>query len=167
MPVTTAAAAALSGGARIARAAIRRHENDREKKAHMGRTSHTFGRVAAGVVVLLGLVAAGCAVTSRTVPVEEVRVVDKAVLPQGSFVLVHRIWIENWHVQMYMPWYDTYEQAVDALREQAASRGADAVTNVACIPAPAWTRVPKVFCHGDAVKLTPDGLRRVAEAAAN
>jgi hypothetical protein len=113
------------------------------------------------------MIAAGCATTSRTVPVEEVRVVDKAVLPQGSFVLVHRIWIENWHVQMYMPWFDTREQAVDALREQAASRGADAVTNVACIPVPAWTRVPKVFCHGDAVKLTPDGLRRVAEAAAS
>jgi hypothetical protein len=137
-----------------------------EKKAEMARGYRLHRGALAGLVALSGLVAAGCASTGASVPFETVRVVDKAVLPQGSFVLVHRIYIENWHIQMFMPWYDTYEQAIDGLREQAAIRGADAVTNVSCIPVPAWTRVPKVFCHGDAVKLTPEGARRAAQSAA-
>lgn len=119
---------------------------------------------ALAVLALAGL--AACA-SPRPYPYQDVQVVDKAVLPQGTFVLVHRIWIENWHVQAYMPLFDTREQAIDALREQAAVRGADAVTNVACIPLPKWYRGPGVFCHGDAVKLTPEGQRRVAQALAS
>lgn len=106
----------------------------------------------------------GCATTTQAP--DAVQVVDKAVLPQGTFVLVHRIWIENWHIQNYMPWHATREEAVDALRVQAAQRGADALTNVACIPVNAFWNAPRVFCHGDAVKLTPEGQRRATAAAA-
>jgi hypothetical protein len=127
----------------------------------------TFRRAGAAAIAVLGLLAGGCVTAPRAVPYDTVRVVDKAVLPQGTFVLVHRIYVENWHVQVYMPWYDTQEQALDALRAEAAVRGADAVTNVSCIPVAEWTRIPKVFCHGDAVKLTPEGARRVALSLAS
>jgi hypothetical protein len=132
----------------------------------MAAAHRTEARALASLVALLALAASGCASTARGVPFESVQVVNKAVLPQGTFVLVHRIYVENWHVQMFMPWYDTYEQAIDGLRDEAAQRGANAVTNVSCIPVTAWTRAPKVFCHGDAVKLTPEGARRAAQAAA-
>jgi hypothetical protein len=147
--------------------AVACRDHDQGETTPMACTFLTFRRGCAAAIAIAGLLVGGCAMSPRAVPYDTVRVVDKAVLPQGTFVLVHRIYIENWHVQVYMPWYDTREQALDALRTEAAARGADAVTNVSCIPVAEWTRVPKVFCHGDAVKLTPEGARRVEQALAS
>jgi len=102
----------------------------------------------------LAAFASGCA-TTRPAGTDEVRIVPPAALPQGGYTLVHRIWIENWHVPFYVPWFDTQEEAVAALQAQAAMRGADALTNVSCIPVTAWYRSLQYFCHGDAVKLKP------------
>lgn len=103
----------------------------------------------------LGLALAGCA----GMHAKEIQVVELGAVPQGSYELVARVWTETWMTPFWIPWHDTPAEAMEALKAQAALRGADALANAVCIPAPtAWGGM-QYFCHGDAVKMRPPAER--------
>ncbi|MCX7891709.1 MAG: hypothetical protein N2544_04980 [Burkholderiales bacterium] len=104
--------------------------------------------VLAGV---LGSALAGCA----GMDAKDVKVVELGAVPQGSYDLVARVWTETWMTPFWIPWYATEADAMEGLKSQAALRGADAVANAVCIPAPTAWGGTRYFCHGDAVKMRP------------
>src|SRR5262245_7478603 len=59
-------------------------------------------------------------------------------LNAGRYEVVSRQWGDSWRSAFWSPTFPTREQAVAALNNEAAARGADALLNVYCLEQGRW-----------------------------
>ena len=80
-------------------------------------------------------------------------------LNQGRYEVVSRQWGDNWRSAFSSPTFPTREQAVAALNNEAAARGADALLNVYCLDQGRWTwssnTEPAILCYAIAIRVKP------------
>jgi hypothetical protein len=94
----------------------------------------------------------------------EVRSGDIKVYPTGElsvsrYEVVGRPWIDSWRTAFWLPTFPSAEQATDALKTEAASRGADGLVNVFCLDQGNWfwssDKEPAYLCYGTAIRVRP------------
>ena len=120
------------------------------------------GTLASAAVAML--LTSGCA----TVPQPEVdkRATDIKVYSMDQFVpgrydVVSRIWWDSWRSALVIPTHPTRDDAMMALRVEAARLGADGLVNVNCrdrVPH-LWLdnpNPPPILCFGVAVRFRPN-----------
>jgi hypothetical protein len=80
-------------------------------------------------------------------------------LGMDRYEIVGRPWVDSWRAAFWMPTFPTQEQALAALRTEAASRGADGLVNVSCRDQGPWamwsTTEPAFLCFGLAIRVRP------------
>jgi hypothetical protein len=64
---------------------------------------------------------------------EDVRIFEPGMLTRDRYEIVSRLWVESWRSAFQVPTYGELRDAVAALKAEAARRGANALTNVACV----------------------------------
>lgn len=101
----------------------------------------------AGVVLLAALTPAG-AVS------DEIRVYDPGILARDRYQIVARLWVESWRSAFQIPTHADQTAAIAALKAEAVRRGANALTNVACLSddKPFWGSRPH-FCYALAIRV--------------
>ena len=83
-----------------------------------------------------------------------VRVIEPGELTLLSYTVVQRLWTGTWRSAFWTTGYDTSDAAIAMLTREAAERGADAVTDLACFRDDgAWYSSAGYFCSGLAIKL--------------
>ena len=80
-------------------------------------------------------------------------------LTPGRYEVVSRQWGDAWRSAFWSPTFPTREQAVAALNNEAAARGADALLNVYCLDQGRWkgssNTEPAILCYGIAIRVRP------------
>lgn len=103
----------------------------------------------------------GCA-TTPTVDVEkraaEVKVYEIDQTYVNPDAVVRRLWVGSSRAALWLPTYPTKEEAIAALRTEAAGLGADGLVNVYCLDQGSstwWSKSnePAILCYGIAVRL--------------
>jgi uncharacterized protein YbjQ (UPF0145 family) len=88
-----------------------------------------------------------------------VKVYRSAELAGTPYDVVGHLWVDSWRTAYTLPTYPSADEAVDALRAQAALAGADGVINVVCIDQrrTEWFRHEQTafLCYGGAIRLRP------------
>ena len=93
---------------------------------------------------------AGAQEAARTAPL---RVFDATQLTPDRYTVIRRLWVEAGRSAFWIPAHDDSSAAIAALTAEAASLGADAVTNLVCLnDQRAWLS-RGYFCYGMAIKL--------------
>jgi len=107
--------------------------------------------VSAICAAVLAAALSGCASTKA----EDVRVYDPAELVQNQYETVARLWVGSWRTAFWVPTYSSAEDGVAALRDKAASLGANGLINVACYPGAGQFFIGSdaFVCYGNAIKV--------------
>ncbi len=75
------------------------------------------------------------------------------------YEVVGRPWVDSWRSAFWVPTFPTEEQALAALRTEAAHRGADGLLNVSCRDQgrSSWSSStePAFLCYAVAIRLRP------------
>ena len=75
----------------------------------------------------------------------------------GGYEVVGRPWIDSWRSAYSAPTFPSQEQAIAALRTEAARRGADGLLNVSCLDQGRWkwssNTEPAFLCYGIAIRV--------------
>lgn len=109
------------------------------------------------VAVAAGLLSA-CATTAqgdvekRASEMKMYRLGDASV---GPYEVVSRPWVDSTRSALRLPTFPTEEQAIAALRTEAARRGADGLLNVTCLDQNRPGAEPAFLCYGIGIKLQP------------
>jgi hypothetical protein len=85
---------------------------------------------------------------------EDVRIYEPGMLTRDRYEIVGRLWVDSWRSAFEVPTHAERSEAIAALRSEAAQRGANALTNVACLvnDAPlAWSGPH--FCYALAIRV--------------
>jgi len=90
--------------------------------------------------------------TAAVASPDDVRVYEPGTLTADRYQIVARLWVESWRSAFQVPTHAARAEAVDALKAEAARRGANALTNVSCLldDAPFPGSRPH-FCYGLAI----------------
>ncbi len=109
-------------------------------------------RTAAAVALLL---AAGApAVAAPTKVADNIEVYEPGTLRPAAYTVVKRLWTGTWRSAFFLPSFPDAAAAVAAMKQEAARIGADAVTNVICLPDNTLRRnATSVYCHGQLIKM--------------
>jgi hypothetical protein len=80
-------------------------------------------------------------------------------LSTTRYDVVGRPWIDSWRSAFWVPTFPSEEQAIAALRTEAARRGADALLNVSCLDQGRWkwssNTEPAFLCYAIAIRVRP------------
>jgi hypothetical protein len=92
--------------------------------------------------------------TAAVAAPDEVRVYEPGTLTAERYQIVARLWVESWRSAFQVPTHAARDEAVEALRSEAARRGANALTNLACLndDAPFPGSAPH-FCYALAIRV--------------
>ena len=81
------------------------------------------------------------------------RVFDATELTPDRYTIVKRLWVETWRPAFRIPGHTDSGAAIAALTAEAASLGADGVTNLVCLnDGRAWFD-RNYYCYGVAIRL--------------
>jgi uncharacterized protein YbjQ (UPF0145 family) len=86
------------------------------------------------VLVLLPLLAAGCASQPPQAPVAaaQVAVHESVASAPVRFQVIKRLWVDSWVSAFGTPSYEAQNAALEAFRQQAADLGGNGVINFGC-----------------------------------
>ena len=87
-------------------------------------------------------------------PADHIKVYEPGTIAPDGYRVVKRLWTETWRSAFALPSFPDVAAAIEAMKQEAAKIGADAVTNVICLPDS--TRRPRaegVYCHGLLIKM--------------
>jgi hypothetical protein len=92
-------------------------------------------RLSALVAVAVYVLSAGTSIAQGDVEkrASEVRIYGLGDPAARQYEVVSRIWSETWRSAFWVPTYPSQEQAITALQNEAARRGADGLINVICL----------------------------------
>lgn len=75
------------------------------------------------------------------------------------FTVGSHIWVDSWRSAFASPTFATTEEAIAALREEAAQRGADGLLDIVCLDQgqPPWSssKTPSILCYSNAIRFQP------------
>lgn len=79
---------------------------------------------------------------------------------QGQrFGISSHIWVDSWRSSFASPTFATREEAIEALREEAARRGADGLLDIVCLDQgkPPWSSstTPSILCYSNGIRFKP------------
>jgi hypothetical protein len=110
----------------------------------------------AGLLFALGGAAHGQTSEPRA---PELRQYTFSELIPARYEIVSREWGDAWRSAFSSPTFPTREQAVAALNNEAAARGADALLNVYCLDQGHWqlssSTEPAILCYAIAIRVKP------------
>lgn len=92
--------------------------------------------------------------TSAGAAPDEIQVYEPGILTRDRYQIVARLWVESWRSAFQVPSHADRAATVAALKAEAVRRGANALTNVACLTddRPLWGSGPH-FCYALAIRL--------------
>jgi hypothetical protein len=103
---------------------------------------------------------AGCASAPPADVVKRAADINVYAMPQLTdkpYDVVNHIWVDNWRTAFAAPTYPSEDEALAALRLEAARAGADGLINVVCLdqdrPKREASAKPAILCYGNAVRL--------------
>ena len=89
----------------------------------------------------------------------ELRIYTFGEVNMNGYEVVGRPWIDSWRSAYSAPTFPSQEQAISALRTEAARRGADGLLNVSCLDQGRWkwssNTEPAFLCYGIAIRTRP------------
>ena len=101
---------------------------------------------------------AGLAQTAEPRP-PELRQYTFGEITPARYEVVTRQWGDSWRSAFSSPTFPTREQAIAALNNEAAARGADALLNVYCLDQGRWkwssNTEPAILCYGVGIRVRP------------
>ena len=85
---------------------------------------------------------------------DDIRVYDPGILTRDRYEIVKRLWVESWRSAVYIPGRTDQAAAIAAMKDEAMRRGANGLTNVACLvdDRPVWGSGPH-FCYALAIRI--------------
>jgi hypothetical protein len=114
----------------------------------------------ASVLTCAACVLSGCATTAQgdvEKRADEVTVYKARELANDQYEVVSHLWVDSWRTAFSTPTYPSDDEAVAALRTEAARLGADGLVNVACFDAGGslWFRSdkPTLLCYANAIRV--------------
>lgn len=92
--------------------------------------------------------------SAATAASDEIRVYDPGTLTRDRYEVVERLWVNSWRSAVYIPGHADQTAAIAAMKDEALRRGANALTNVACLAEdkPLWGSGPH-FCYALAIRV--------------
>ena len=91
---------------------------------------------------------------AESYPTDHIRVFEPGTIAPDAYRVVKRLWTETWRSAFALPSFPDVATAIEAMKQEAAKIGADAVTNVVCLPdSTLRPRAAGVYCHGVLIKL--------------
>lgn len=85
---------------------------------------------------------------------DHIQVFEPGTIRPDAYTVVKRLWTGTWRSAFLLPSFRDEAAAVAAMKQEAAKIGADAVTNVMCLPdATLPRRMNAVYCHGQLIKM--------------
>ena len=86
---------------------------------------------------------------------EDIRIYEPGMLTRDRYEVVTRLWVESWRSAFQVPTHAERSDAVAALKAEAAKRGANALTNLACLvdDAPFPGVAQPHFCYALAIRV--------------
>lgn len=96
---------------------------------------------------------AALTVTANAAP-DDIRIYDPGILTRDRYQIVARLWVESWRSAFQVPTHADRAAAIAALKAEAVQRGANGLTNVACLAddKPFWGSDPH-FCYALAIRV--------------
>jgi len=92
---------------------------------------------------------------------EQIRIYTPAELSGSSYESVGHVWVDSWRTAFYPPTYPSEEEAVRALRAEAARFGANGLVNIVCldqnVPKKSASAGPAILCYANALRVPPTG----------
>ena len=89
----------------------------------------------------------------------ELKIYTFGEINPNGYEVVGRPWIDSWRSAYSAPTFPSQEQAIAALRTEAARRGADGLLNVSCLDQGRWkwssNTEPAFLCYGIAIRSRP------------
>ena len=89
----------------------------------------------------------------------DIKVYGPDELSVSRYEVVGRPWTDSWRTAFWLPTFSSAEQAIDALKTEAAGRGADGLVNVFCLDQGHWMwstdKEPAYLCYGTAIRVRP------------
>lgn len=85
---------------------------------------------------------------------EGIRVYEPGTLTRDRYEVVKRLWVESWRSAFHIPGHADQTAAIATMKDEAMRRGANALTNVACLvdDKPLWGAGPH-FCYALAIRV--------------
>jgi hypothetical protein len=85
---------------------------------------------------------------------EDIRVYEPGTLTRDRYEIVKRLWVESWRSAISIPGYGDQAAAIAAMKHEAMRRGANALTNVAClVDDKPWWGTDGHFCYALAIRV--------------
>lgn len=84
---------------------------------------------------------------------EEVRIVEPDTLTSDRYQIVARLWVDTWRSAFQIPTHDDQAAALAELKAEAVRRGANALTNVACLVDDKPLLSRPHFCYALAIRV--------------
>ena len=89
----------------------------------------------------------------------ELKIYTFGEVNMSGYEVVGRPWVDSWRSAFSAPTFPSQEQAIAALRTEAARRGADGLLNVSCLDQGRWkwssNTEPAFLCYGIAIRTRP------------
>ena len=94
--------------------------------------------------------------------VPELRIYTSSEINTSRYEVVGRPWVDSWRSAFWIPTFPSEQEAIAALRTEAASRGADGLLNVTCFGQGhrqwQWSGTePGYLCYGTAIRVRASG----------
>ncbi len=116
------------------------------------------------LMVSIALAFSGCAsgpqgeIDSRAA---ELRIYKPPELSGASYESVGHVWVDSWRTAFWAPTYPTEDDAVRALRAEAARLGANGLVNIVCldqnVPKKSPDAAPAILCYSNAIRVPKSG----------
>ena len=118
-----------------------------------------FSAVVASVACALSA-GAGIAQSDVEQRAPELKIYDLGEINLDRYEVVGRPWVDSWWDAAFsLPTFPSQEQAIAALRTEAARRGANGLTNVMCLdqgPSQGSSKMEQaILCYGIAIRVRP------------
>ena len=122
------------------------------------------GRASLGFALFAGISSVLLAVASNAQSGGEQRAVNLRIYGPGElsvrqYEVVGRPWIDSWRTAFWLPTFPSADEAIEALKTEAASRGAEGLVNVFCLDEGHWAwstdKGPAYLCYGTAIRVRP------------
>jgi len=85
---------------------------------------------------------------------EDIRVYEAGTLTHDRYEIVKRLWVESWRSAISIPSHGDQAAAIAAMKHEAMRRGANALTNVAClVDDKPWWGTGGHFCYALAIRV--------------